>query len=313
MSEPGHEDAPKSAGGEPSGPPAAMAPASGPAAAAASATAAVAVDPATDWGDPAPGDERAPGEILKVDVEGFAGPLDLLLALARTQKVDLAHICMVELVDQYLAFIAEVQQLRLELAADYLVMAAWLAFLKSRLLLPREEKTGDEPTPDELAARIAFRLMRLDAMRRAAAQLFTRKRLGRDVFPRGMPEGTKTIRERAFSAEIFDLIKAYADQRQRTTIRRAHVIKRRTVMSIKDARTRLERLVGASSGDWFQLDMFIEQYLPGPEQSRTAIASSFGASLEMAREGMIDLRQAAPFAPIYMRRRDADADWEKVG
>ncbi|MFM9940950.1 MAG: segregation and condensation protein A [Hyphomicrobiaceae bacterium] len=270
--------------------------------------------PTAGWGDASSSDdERSPGEMLKVDVEGFEGPLDLLLALARTQKVDLAHISMVALVDQYLAFIAEVQKLRLELAADYLVMAAWLAFLKSRLLLPREDKKGDEPTPDELAARIAFRLMRLDAMRKAAAQLFTRKRLGRDVFARGMPEGTKTIREREYSAEIFDLIKAYAEQRKRTTIKRAHVVKRRTVMSIKDARTRLERLVGASSGDWFQLDMFIEQYLPSPEQSRTAIASSFGASLEMAREGMIDLRQAAPFAPIYMRRRETGAEWEQIG
>lgn len=266
------------------------------------------------WGDPASGDdERAPGEMLNVDVEGFEGPLDLLLALARTQKVDLAHISMVALVDQYLAYIAEVQKLRLEVAADYLVMAAWLAFLKSRLLLPREEKKGDEPTPDELAARIAFRLMRLDAMRKAAAQLFTRKRLGRDVFARGMPEGTRTIREREYSAEIFDLIKAYAEQRKRTVIKRAHVVKRRTVWSIKDARTRLERLVGESSGGWVQLDMFIEQYLPGPEQGRTAIASSFGASLEMAREGLIDLRQAAPFAPIYMRRREAGADWERIG
>lgn len=258
-------------------------------------------------------DERAPGEILKVDVEGFEGPLDLLLALARTQKVDLAHISMLALVDQYLAYIAEIKKLRLEIAADYLVMAAWLAFLKSRLLLPREEKKEDEPTPDELAARLAFRLMRLDAMRKAAAQLFTRKRLGRDIFARGMPEGTRTIREREYSAEIFDLIKAYADQRKRTMTKRAHVVKRRVVWSIKDARQRLERLVGASTGDWLQLDMFIEQYLPAPELGRTAVASSFGATLEMAREGLIELRQAAPFAPIYMRRREAGAEWERIG
>lgn len=282
------------------------------AAAGAATTAEAAVDLA--WGDPSGGEnERTAEETLTVDIGGFEGPLDLLLALARTQKVDLAHISMVALVDQYLAYIAELKKLRLEVAADYLVMAAWLAFLKSRLLLPREEKKGDEPTPDELAARIAFRLMRLDAMRKAAAQLFTRKRLGRDVFARGMPEGTKTIREREYSAEIFDLIKAYAEQRKRTAVKRAHVVKRRTVWSIKDARQRLERLVGESTGDWVQLDMFIEQYLPAPELGRTAIASSFGASLEMAREGLIDLRQAAPFAPIYMRRREAGAQWERIG
>ena len=265
------------------------------------------------WDDDGVLDERAAGEMLNVDVQGFEGPLDLLLALARMQKVDLAHISVLALAEQYLKFISEMQKLRLELAADYLVMAAWLAFLKSRLLLPREEKQGDEPTPDELAARIAFRLMRLDAMRKAAAQLFTRKRLGRDVFARGMPEGVKTIREREFSAQIFDLMSAYAEQRKRTVVKRAHVVKRRQVWSIKDARTRLERLVGESAGNWVQLDMFIEQYLPTPELSRTAIASSFGASLEMARDGMIELRQEAPFAPIYMRRREAGAQWERVG
>lgn len=258
-------------------------------------------------------DERAAGETLNVDVAGFEGPLDLLLALARTQKVDLAHISVLALAEQYLGFIAEAQRLRLELAADYLVMAAWLAFLKSRLLLPKAEKTDDQATPDELAARLAFRLMRLDAMRTAAAQLFTRKRLGRDVFGRGMPEGVKTIRERQFTAQIFDLIKAYAEQRKRTTVKRAHVVKRRPVWSIKDARLRLERMVGASAaGDWVQLDLFIEQYLPAQEMGRTALASSFGATLEMAREGLIEIRQAAPFAPIYMRRREAGAEWERV-
>ena len=258
-------------------------------------------------------DERAAGETLVVDVAGFEGPLDLLLALARTQKVDLAHISVLALAEQYLAFIAEVQKLRLELAADYLVMAAWLAFLKSRLLLPKAEKTDEQATPDELAARLAFRLMRLDAMRTAAAQLFTRKRLGHHVFGRGMPEGVRTIRERQFTAQIFDLIKAYADQRKRTTVKRAHVVKRRPVWSIKDARLRLERLVGASGeGAWVQLDLFIEQYLPAPELGRTALASSFGATLEMAREGLIEIRQAEPFAPIYMRRKEAGPRWERV-
>ena len=212
------------------------------------------------WEENAGLDERAPGETLIVDVAGFEGPLDLLLALARTQKVDLTRISVLALAEQYLVFIAEAQKIRLELAADYLVMAAWLAFLKSRLLLPREEKAGDEPTATELAAQLAFRLQRLDAMRHAAAQLFTRKCLGRDIFGRGMPEGVKTIREREYSAEIFDLLKAYAEQRKRTTAKRAHVVKRRVVWSIKDARQRLEKLVGATpSESWVQLDFFLEQ------------------------------------------------------
>lgn len=265
------------------------------------------------WNEVAGDEERSAAEMLNVDIDGFEGPLDLLLALARTQKVDLARISVLALAEQYLAFIAELKALRLEVAADYLVMAAWLAFLKSRLLLPREEKPQDgQPSAEELAAQLAFRLKRLEAMRDAAAQLFTRKCLGRDVFARGMPEGVRTIRERQYSAEIYDLIKAYAEQRKRTTVRRAHIVKRRVVWSIKDARVRLEKLVGAAGGTWVQLDFFLEQYLPAPELGRTALASSFGATLEMAREGLIEIQQAEPFAPIYMRKREAGAQWERI-
>ena len=182
-------------------------------------------------------------DALIVDVAGYEGPLDLLLALARTQKVDISKISVLALADQYLGFIGEAQKLRLELAADYLVMAAWLTYLKSRLLLPREAVKGEEATAEELARRLSFRLMRLEAMREAAAQLMTRMRLGRDVFARGMPEGTKTIRETEFTAKIYDLLHAYADQRRRT-IKVGHVVKVRPVWSIKDARLRLERLLG---------------------------------------------------------------------
>ncbi len=250
-------------------------------------------------------------EALIVNLEGFEGPLDLLLALARTQKVDLAKISVLALAEQYLAFVNQALKLRLELAADYLVMAAWLAFLKSKLLLPREEGTEDQPSGDELAARLAFRLMRLEAMRGAAAKLMTRKRLGRDVFSRGSPEGVRTIRVRKYTAMIFDLLKAYADQRK-STVKRVHVVPRRTVWSIKEARERLEALLGEGTGDWVQLDMFLQQYGAVHDIARTARASSFGATLEMAREGLVELAQAEPYAPIYMRKRQPDATWQRI-
>jgi segregation and condensation protein A len=251
-------------------------------------------------------------DALVVNLDGFEGPLDVLLALARTQKVDLAKISVLALADQYLEFIAKARRLRLELAADYLVMAAWLAFLKSKLLLPREVGTEDQPSGDELAARLAFRLKRLEAMRNAAAGLMTRKRLGRDVFSRGMPEGVRTIRVRQYTAVIYDLLKAYAEQRRRT-IKRVHVVPRRTVWSIKEARQRLETLIGEWTSEWVQLEKYLEQYLANPDIARTAVASSFGAALEMAREGLVEISQAEPFAPIYMRKREAGAEWQRVG
>jgi segregation and condensation protein A len=251
------------------------------------------------------------GEALIVSLDGFEGPLDLLLALARTQKVDLAKISVLALAEQYLTFVSQALKARLELAADYLVMAAWLAFLKSKLLLPREEGSDEQPSGDELAARLAFRLMRLEAMRKAGAQLMTRNRLGRDVFPRGNPEGVRTIRVRKYSAMIFDLLKAYADQRKRT-VRRVHVVPRRVVWSVKEARERLEALLGDRIGTWVQLDAFLERYGAMPDVARTARASSFGATLEMAREGLVELSQAEPFAPIYMRKREPGATWQRI-
>lgn len=269
-----------------------------------------------DWQMPSPEEAPAAQDALVVDVDGFEGPLDMLLAMARLQKVDISKISMLALAEQYLTFIREAERLRLEVAADYLVMAAWLAYLKSRLLLPKESKDEAGPTGEELAQRLAFRLMRLQAMREVAAKLMTRMRLGREVFGRGMPEGVRTVRDTTYTAQIHDLLKAYAEQRSRTVVR-VHVVKARTVWSIKDARRRLEKLVGEAVGGWVQLDLFLERYLPspevGPEIGKTMLASSFGASLEMAREGLLEIRQDGPFSPIYMRRLDRPSDWHRIG
>lgn len=264
------------------------------------------------WQMPAPDEGPRPQEALVVDLDGFEGPLDLLLAMARLQKVDLSRISIQALAEQYLVFIAEANRLRLEIAADYLVMAAWLAYLKSRLLLPREGRDEAEPSGEELAQRLAFRLTRLEAMREAAAKLMTRVRLGRDVFARGMPEGMRTVRETTYTAQIYDLLKAYAEQRSRT-VERVHVVKARTVWSIQDARRRLESLVGDAAGSWVQLDLFLERYLEAPDAGRTVLASSFGATLEMAKEGLVEIRQEAPFAPIYMRKPDGSSEWQRIG
>lgn len=246
---------------------------------------------------------------LTIEVEGFSGPLDLLLALARTHKLDLSEISISALVDQYLAFIHEARRLRIEVAADYLVMAAWLAFLKSRLLLPKDE-AGDEPaaTGEELARQLAFRLQRLDAMRTAYERLLRSPRLGRDVFARGRRQATKTVRTTTYSAELYDLLKAYAEQRKRK-LKPRHVVRARPVWSVKDARERLERLLGSGhlgGNSWLQLDLFLSQYLLGREESRTALAASFGASLEMARDGRLELRQEEAFGPLLMRPRCRD-------
>jgi segregation and condensation protein A len=241
------------------------------------------------------------GDRLVVDVEGFEGPLDLLLALARTQKVDLAKISVLALAQQYLDFIAEARRLRLEIAADYLVMAAWLAFLKSKLLLPAEPSEEGEPTGAELAALLAFRLKRLDAMRQASAQLMTRKRLGRDVFARGLPQPIRIIRKSIYGANVYDLLKAYSIQRQRGAVRSLRMAPR-MVWSLKEARGRLERLLGVAL-DWAPLDQLLAEFLTDPELRRTALASSFTATLEMTREGELEIRQSKSFAPLMIRRR----------
>ncbi len=258
-------------------------------------------DMISDWEDEDPRLEAGPGDTLVVDVEGFEGPLDLLLALARTQKVDLAKISVLALAQQYLDFIAEARRLRLEVAADYLVMAAWLAFLKSKLLLPAEKDEEGEPTGAELAALLAFRLKRLHAMREVSAQLMTRKRLGRDVFARGTPEPIRITRKSIYEANVYDLLKAYSQQRQRTAIR-TWQIRQRTVWSLSEARAELERLLGIDC-DWALLDQLLAEFLVEPELRKTALASSFTATLEMTREGALEIRQAKSFAPLLIRRR----------
>jgi segregation and condensation protein A len=246
--------------------------------------------------------ERSDNErALVVDVDGFEGPLDLLLTLARNQKVDITRISILALAEQYLTYIEELRTLRLELAADYLVMAAWLAYLKSRLLLP-ETGDGDEPTGEELAAELAFRLRRLEAMRDAAARLANRDRLGRDVFARAHPEPVVVNRIGQYSATLYDLLTAYAAQRQHNAILAVHHVRAREVWSLQDARDALTRLVGRIS-EWTPMEVLMSPYLSSLGMRRSVTASSFGASLELVREGQLELRQTEAFAPIYLRDR----------
>jgi segregation and condensation protein A len=250
--------------------------------------------------------ERATDEpALVVDVEGFEGPLDLLLALARQQKVDLAKISILALADQYLAFIEEARKLRLELAADYLVMAAWLAYLKSRLLLP-ETNAPEGQSAEDMAIALAMRLKRLEAIRDVAERLFGRPQLDRDVFVRGQPEPIAHIKHPQWSATLYDLLSAYAQQRQKSAL--AHVrVARRTVWSLAEAREALERLIGQAQ-DWTRLDQFLISYMVEPSLAPTVFASSFASSLELVREGLMELHQQSPFAPLYVRKRRRPAD-----
>ncbi len=242
-------------------------------------------------------DTRPPDEMLVVDVDGFEGPLDLLLDLARSQKVDLAKISVLALAEQYLDFIERSKELKLELAGDYLVMAAWLAYLKSRLLLP-EPTEDDEPSGEELAAALALRLQRLEAMRKAASLLMARDRLGRNVFARGAPE-IHIERRSAYKATLYDLLSAYARIKRRGAETVIHMPKR-VVWSLVDAREALGRLIG-DIAEWTPLTVFMSPYLVARETRRTVMASSFGASLELAREGKLQLRQTATFAPLMIR------------
>jgi segregation and condensation protein A len=245
--------------------------------------------------------ERASDEpALVVDVEGFEGPLDLLLTLARQQKVDLAKISILALADQYLAYIEAARSLRLELAADYLVMAAWLAYLKSRLLLP-DLNPVEGQSAEDLASALAFRLKRLEAFRVVAQKLMDMPQLRREVFNRGDPEPIRDIKHPQWTASLYDLLSAYAVQRQKASLGQVR-FKPRTVWSLADARTQIERLIGATD-DWSRLDQFLIAYMVEPAMTATVTASSFASALELVREGVIELQQHAAFAPLYLRKR----------
>ncbi|OYU36192.1 MAG: segregation/condensation protein A [Novosphingobium sp. PASSN1] len=255
---------------------------------------------ADDW-DAAPLDvPPEASETLTLAIDGWEGPLHLLLDLARRQKVDLRKISILALVDQYLEFVERAGAQRLELAADYLVMAAWLAWLKSLLLLPRDPEV--QPSPEELALRLQLRLQRLGAMREAGARLMARDRLGRDVFPRGAPEGLRTERQVRWRCDLFALMQAYGhvQHRGRPVV---HMVRARPVMTLEAAIARVESLIGAAI-DWTELRLFLPPQEAGadPRLARSALASSFVAALELAKQGKVEIAQEATFAPIMLRR-----------
>jgi segregation and condensation protein A len=249
---------------------------------------------ADEWDGPAAAatDDAA----LYLELDGWEGPLDLLLDLARRQKVDLRRISILALVDQYLTYIERAEALRLELAADYLVMAAWLAYLKSALLLPREEQP--DPSPEELALRLQLRLQRLAAMRDAAARLMARDRLGRDVFVRGAPEGLRVDRKAKWQCDWFALVQAYGQVKARTAPV-VHMVRDRMVMTLDSALSRVSAMLGVNL-DWMELKDFLPPHAD-PKLRRSAMASSFVAALELARLGKAELQQEEVFGPLLLR------------
>lgn len=246
------------------------------------------------------------GTTLVLDIDGYEGPLDVLLALARDQKVDLRKISILALAEQYLLFVHEMRKVRLELAADYLVMAAWLAYLKSKLLLPEDEKNKDEgPSGEEMAARLAWQLRRLEAMRNAAAKIFARHRWGQDMFARGRPEGVHVLRKSIYDASMYELLKAYADFKQSRVKPEALRLRRAAVYSVEMALARLKEMLGRVP-DWSVLQTFLPPGLGDPFTHRSAIASTLIASLELAKQGKLVIKQGHTFGPIYVRRQADD-------
>ncbi len=258
-----------------------------------------------DFFDPQTTEARLAAEALVVDVDGFEGPLDLLLTLARTQKVDLRRVSILRLAEQYLGFVEAAKRLRIELAADYLVMAAWLAFLKSRLLLP-PDPTEEGPSGEELAARLAFQLERLEAMRDAAARLMARDQLGRDVFARGAAEGvTREVRV-VHTASLLDLMRAYARIKTKDEFTPLHLA-RGPVYTMEQALERMRGLLGTAI-DWVQLSAWLPDAWRGePVRRRSATAASFAAALELVKAGRLEVRQERAFAPIFLRMREEEA------
>ena len=235
-------------------------------------------------------------DALTLSLDGWEGPLDLLLNLARAQKVDLAQISILHLVEQYLTYLAEARALKLEIAADYLVMAAWLAYLKSCLLLPKDPE--QDPSPEEIALRLQLRLQRLDAMREAGARLLGRDRLGRDVFLRGAPEGLRLVRKAAWQVREFDLFAAYGAIRARTQPA-MHVVHARSVMTLDEAIERVGKMIGMAL-DWTRLESFLPS-TQDPQFRRSCLASSFLAALELAKRGRLEIAQDEAFAPIRLK------------
>ncbi len=253
---------------------------------------------AVEWEGPAaPSDSDA---ALYLELDGWEGPLDLLLDLARRQKVDLKSISILALVDQYIAYIERAEALRLEIAADYLVMAAWLAYLKSALLLPREEQ--EDPSPEELALRLQLRLERLGAMRDAAARLMARDRLGRDVFARGAPEGLKVLRKNQWQCDWYQLVRGYGQVKLRTEPV-VHMVRERPVMTLDSAIDRVSAMLGVTV-EWLDIRAFLPAGA-GPQLRRSALASSFVAALELARLGRAEIRQEEVFGPLQVRKAEA--------
>ncbi len=246
--------------------------------------------------DSAPPSET--GAAFVVDIDGYEGPIDVLLTLARQQKVDLARLSILQLAEQYLAFVAEARRINLELAADYLVMAAWLAYLKSRLLLP-DLDSEEEPSGEAMAAALAFQLRRLEAMQEAGLRLMARSRLGADFFSRGMPERFARVTESIYDLSFVDLLKAYGDLRVRQRDGTLHIAPTR-MHSVEEALGRLRKMLG-SMPDWENLWRFLPEELGDGLKARSAIASTFAASLELVKEGRLHLRQNGHFGPIYLR------------
>jgi segregation and condensation protein A len=250
-------------------------------------------------------------DILVVAVDGFEGPLDLLLALARNQKVDLIKISVLELAEQYLEFVEMVRRRNLDLAADYLVMAAWLAYLKSRLLLPQAETGEGEPTADEMASLLRWRLQRLHAMRETATRLMARDRLGREIFVRGMPEPIHVVKLPEYADTLYDLLTAYTTQRLKRAGGQTYKLKHVPVLLIEEARERLERMLG-SIESWSGLSRMLPPEWSGGTKRRSGLASTLLASLELTRDGKLEMRQLTPYSEVYIRDRAAPQSAEIV-